>query len=416
MQCAERAHRATLLLATEAQFALPRVTLEGDAMAAVDRRVEFFAAAAAFAALLGCKEAAPPAASPEVVVAPVEARDFPVVSEWLGTTEGAVDAEIRAQVAGYLVSREYQEGQVVKKDDLLFRINPAPFKAALAEANGRLGSARANLERNRLDVARYKPLLADGAVSQQEYDNAFQRERSSAADVESAQAAVETAKINLGFTEIRSPVDGIAGVANAQLGDLVGPAAGALTTVSQLDPILVSFPLSEQEYLRFAPAIGEAVKAGEFRAEVGLVLADGSLFPQKGVAYPAGGGIDPRTGTITIKARFANPGNVLRAGQFARVRAQTQILKGALVVPQRAVMDLQGQKQIAVIGPEDKVEVRTVKLGPKSGSEQVVESGLAAGDRVVVEGFQKIRPGMTVVAKAVIPDVAAPPPGKNAEN
>jgi membrane fusion protein (multidrug efflux system) len=383
----------------------------------VIRTVGFVSALAALSALAGCKQAAPPAATPEVVVAAVESRDFPVVSEWLGTTEGSVDAEIRAQVAGYLVAREYQEGQVVKKGDLLFRINPAPFKSALAEAQGRLGSARANLERNRLDVARYKPLVAEGAVSQQEYDNAFQRERSSSADVESAQAAVESAKIDLGFTEIRSPVDGIAGIANAQLGDLVGPASGALTTVSQLDPILVSFPLSEQEYLRYAPQIGKAVEAGEFKgATVELVLADGSVYPERGVAYPAGGGVDPRTGTITLKARFANPGNMLRSGQYARVRAHTSVLKGALVVPQRAIMDLQGQKQIAVVGPEDKVEVRSVKLGPASGSEQVVESGLAAGDRIVVEGFQKIRAGMTVVAKNATADVAAPPPGKNAEN
>jgi membrane fusion protein, multidrug efflux system len=386
-------------------------------MARAERHVGMFAAAAAVAALIGCKEAAPPPQSPEVVVAPVEARDFAVETEWLGTTEGAVDAEIRAQVVGYLIAREYNEGQLVKKGDLLFRIDPAPFKAALADATGQLGSARANLERERLNVARYKPLVAEGAVSQQEYDNAFQAQRAGTAGVQSAQAAVESAQINLAFTEIRSPVDGVAGIAQAQLGDLVGPATPALTRVSQLDPILVSFPLSEQEYLRFAPQIEKAMKAGEFTGgTVKLVLADGSVYPHPGVAYPAGGGVDPRTGTITVKARFPNPGNLLRAGQFARVHAQTAILKGALVVPQRAIMDLQGQKQVAVVGPEDKVEVRTVKLGPKSGSEQVVESGLAAGDRIVVEGFQKIRPGMTVVAKAMTPDVAAPPPGKSAEN
>ena len=386
-------------------------------MARVDRRVGMFAAAAAALALAGCKEAAAPPPSPEVVVAPVAARDFPVVSEWLGTTEGAVDAEIRAQVAGYLIGRDYNEGQLVKKGDLLFRIDPAPFKAALADANGQLGSARANLERERLNVARYKPLVAEGAVSQQEYDNAFQAERAGTAAVQSAQAAVETAKINLAFTEIRSPVDGVAGIAKAQLGDLVGPSSPALTVVSQLDPILVSFPLSEQEYLRFAPVIGQAMKQGEFKnRNIELVLADGSVFPHPGVAYPAGGGVDPRTGTITVKARFPNPGNLLRAGQFARVRAQTVVLKDALVVPQRAIMDLQGQKQIAVVGADDKVEIRTVKLGPKSGSEQVVESGLAARDRIVVEGFQKIRPGMTVVAKVASEDVAAPPPPKNAEN
>jgi membrane fusion protein (multidrug efflux system) len=385
-------------------------------MTRVDRAVTF-AAALALAALCGCKEAAPPAANPEVVVAPVEQRDFPVESEWLGTTEGTVDAAIRAQVTGYLISQDYKEGQEVKKGQLLFRIDPAQFKAALAEASGRLASARAELERQRLDVERYKPLVAEGAVSQQEYDNAFQRKLSAAAAVDTAKAAVDKAKIDLGFTEIRSPVDGIAGVANAKLGDLVGPAAGVLTTVSELDPIVVSFPLSEQDYLRYAPQIGKAVQEGEFKGgTVELVLADGSVFPHRGVAYPAGGGVDPATGTITVKARFANPGNVLRAGQFARVRAHTEVLKGALVVPQRAIIDLQGQKQIAVVGPEDKVEVRTVKLGPKSGSEQVVESGLAAGDRIVVEGFQKIRPGMTVVARASTPDVAAPPRGKSAEN
>ena len=414
---ADRAQYALRLLGIEMQFAHPRGVPEGGAMARVDRRVGMFAAAVVVSALIGCKEAAAPPASPEVVVAPVEARDFPVVTEWLGTTEGTVDAEIRAQVAGYLIAREYNEGQVVKKDQLLFRIDPAPFQAALAQANGDLGSARANLERERLNVARYKPLVAEGAVSQQEYDNAFQGERAGSAAVQSAQAAVETAKINLAFTEIRSPVDGIAGIANAQLGDLVGPSSQPLTVVSQLDPILVSFPVSEQEYLRFAPQIEKAMKAGEFKGgTVKLVLADGSEFPHLGIAYPAGAGVDPRTGTITLKARFPNPGNLLRAGQFARVHAQTAVLKGALVVPQRAIMDLQGQKQIAVVGPEDKVEIRTVKLGPTSGSEQVVESGLAAGDRIVVEGFQKIRAGMTVVAKASTEDVAAPPPGKNAEN
>ena len=373
--------------------------------------------AAALVALAACRQTAPPAAVPEVVVEPVQARDFPVVTEWLGTTEGEVDADIRAQVAGYLVSREYKEGQVVKKGDLLFRIDPAPTKAALAEAVGRLDSARAEQQRLRLDVARYKPLVAEGAVSQQEYDTAYQREQSATAAVATAKAELDKAKIDLAFTEILSPVDGIAGVATAQVGDLVGPASQPLTKVSQLDPIVVAFPVSEQEYLRYSPAIEKALKDGEFKgSKVELVLADGSTFPELGVAYPAGGSVDPRTGTITIKARFPNPGNRLRAGQYGRIRAQTEVRKGALVVPQRAIIDLQGQKQIAVVGPDDKIEVRTVKLGPKSGSDQVVESGLAAGERIVVEGFQKVRPGMTVVAKAANQDVAAPPPPKNAEN
>ncbi|HTO52728.1 MAG TPA: efflux RND transporter periplasmic adaptor subunit [Myxococcota bacterium] len=372
---------------------------------------------AAAALLAGCSKQAPPPPSPQVVVANVETRDFPVTSEWLGTTKGEVDAEIRAQVSGYLIAQSYKEGQQVKKGDVLFRIDPAPFKASLAEARGQLGSAQANLQREHQNVERYRPLVDSGAVSRQEFDNAVQRERAAKAESDTANAALQKAQIDLGFTEIRSPVDGIAGIAKGQLGELVGPASGPLTTVSQLDPIVVSFPLSEQEYLRFAPQISQAVKEGEFKGgTVELVLADGKTYPQVGVAYPAGGGIDQRTGTITIKARFPNPDNVIRAGQFARVRAKTQTLKGALLIPQRAIIDLQGQKQVAVVTGDNKVELRTVVLGPKSATEQVVSSGLAAGDRIVIDGYQKVRPGMTVVAVAATPDVAAPAPGSSAEN
>ncbi len=372
---------------------------------------------AALLALGACSQAAPPPPKPSVVVATVEARDFPVWSEWLGTTQGEVDAEIRAQVSGYLVSRDYNEGQLVKKGDLLFRIDPAPFKAALGEAQGRLGSVQARLERARLDVARYEPLVKEGAVSRQEYDNAVQRERAVRAELDSARAAVDKAKIDLAFTEIRSPVDGVAGIADAQIGDLVGSIGAPLAMVSQLDPILVSFPVSEQEYLRSASQIGQAMKDGQFATRGELILADGSVYPHQGVAYPAGGGVDPRTGTITVKARFPNPDLLLRAGQYARIRAETQLLKGALVVPQRAIIDLQGQKQLAVVTPEDKIEVRAVKLGPASGTDQVVESGVTAGERVVVEGFQKVRPGMVVaVAAPPAPDVATPPPGSSEKN
>jgi membrane fusion protein, multidrug efflux system len=369
------------------------------------------------AGLAGCNKPAPPPASPQVVVATVEARDTAVTSEWLGTTEGAVDAEIRAQVQGYLTSREYKEGQLVKKGDLLFRIDPAPFKAAQDQARGVLGSAQANLEREHQNVERYRPLVAEGAVSRQEFENTVQRELAARAEVDSARASFDKAKIDLGFAEIRSPVDGVAGIATAQLGELVGPQSKPLTVVSQLDPIVVSFPLSEQEYLHFAQQIQKAQKEGEFKGgTVSLVLADGSTFPQQGRAYPAGGGIDARTGTITIKAEFPNPGNILRAGQFARVRAQIEVLKNALLVPQRALIDLQGQKQVAVVTGDNKVELRTVKLGPQSGTDQVVTAGVSAGDRIVVEGFQKVRPGMTVVAvNAPNSDVAAPPP-KSAEN
>jgi membrane fusion protein (multidrug efflux system) len=350
---------------------------------------------------LACSQeeaAAPP--PPEVLVTTVAAKDVPVVLEWLGTTEGSVDAAIRAQVPGYLVSQNYREGQIVKTGDLLFQIDRRPFEAAVAQSRGDLERAQAEYERNRLDVVRYTPLVKEGAVSQQEFDNAVQRQAASNAAVQSARAALDKAKIDLGFAEIRSPVNGIAGVANAQIGDLVGPSdPQPLTAVSQLDPIRVSFPIPEQQYLQYSERIAAAVTRGAFEGSVELVLADGSIFPHRGKAYPAGLGVDPRTGTITVKAEFPNPGNLLRPGQYARVRAETDVQKGALVVPQRAIQDLQGLSQLAVVGADDKIEVRTVTKGPASGDLQVITKGVAAGERVVVEGFQKVRPGMLVVAK-----------------
>ena len=371
------------------------------------------AAALLLWAIASCGRSAPPAPPPpEVLVVEVATRDVPVISEWLGTTEGFVDAEVRAQVTGYLISRNYEEGQVVKTGDLLFRIDPRPFQAALDQAKGQLGFAKADLERNHLDVVRYTPLVKQGAVSQQEYDNAVQRERGAQASVQAAQAAVEKARIDLGFTEVRSPVDGIVGLAQAQLGDLVGPNdPKPLTDVSQLDPMKVSFPLSEQDYLRFATRIQEAVRTGSFRKDsLELVLADGSIYPHRGTGYPAGRAVDPRTGTITVKGVFPNPDAYLRPGQFARIRVETDLRKGALVVPQRAVSDLQGTKQIAVVGPDDKVDVRSVRAGPTWGTLQVIDEGLSAGDRVIVEGAQKVRPGMVVAPKPAPPELAGAPP------
>jgi len=229
--------------------------------------------------------------------------------------------------------------------------------------------------------------------------------------VQAAQAAVETAKINLGFTEIRSPLDGIVGVAQAQLGDFVGPSsAEPLTAVSQLDPIRVSFPVSEQEYLHFAPRVAEALRVGHFReGSLELILADGSVYPHRGTGYPAGLGVDPRTGTITVKGRFPNPGYLLRTGQYARVRVETDVRKGALVVPQRALIDLQGRKQLAVVGADDKVEVRSVEVGPTSSGVVVIEKGVAVGERVIVEGTQKVQPGMVVAPKPAPPNPAPSP-------
>jgi membrane fusion protein (multidrug efflux system) len=342
---------------------------------------------------------AAPAPPVDVIVASVAQKDVPITVEWIGTTEGAVDAEIRAQVSGYLVSRDYEEGTEVARDALLFRIDPRPYQAALDQARGDLGRARAVLEKARLDVERYTPLAAEGAVSQQELDNAVQLRRSGEAAVQAASAAVEKARLDLSFTEIRSPIDGIAGVARAQLGNLVGPGdPEPLTVVSQLDPIRVSFPLSEREYLRFAEGFRDAVKGkGEEReARLDLILADGSTWPHRGRPVPAAAGVDPRTGTILVRGEFSNPDHILRTGQYARVRAVVEVRQGALVVPQRAVSERQGVFQVAVVDGENKVSMRVVEPGPRTGSDQVIEKGLQAGERVVVEGIQKVRDGAVV--------------------
>jgi membrane fusion protein (multidrug efflux system) len=361
---------------------------------------------------------APAPPKPEVLVTEVVARDVPIVTEWLGTTEGAVDVDIRAQVAGYLLSRDYQEGSGVKKGALLFRIDPRPFQATLDQARGDLGRAEAARELSRLDVERYTPLVESGAVSRQEYDTAVQRLRSNEAALQTAKAAVEKATIELGFTQIRSPIDGVAGVAKRQLGDFVGPTdSEPLTGVSQLDTIRVSFPMSEQQYLSAADRVQRAVEEGGFRnATVELVLADGSVYPHRGRAYPAGREIDPRTGTLEIKADFPNPERRVRPGQYARVRAETGVLTGALVVPQRAIQDLQGLAQLTIIGADNKAEVRTVTPGPEWKGLRVITKGVSAGERVVVEGFQKARPGMAVEAKPMPsePETTAPATGDTA--
>jgi len=347
-----------------------------------------------------------------VLVVEVVPRDVPVMLEWLGTTEGAVDADIRAQVPGYLVSRDYREGARVEAGALLFRIDPRPFQAELDQARGDRGRAEAALELARLDVERYTPLVESGAVSRQEYDTAVQRLRSNEAALQAARAAVEKARIDRSFTEIRSPIAGVVGVAKKQLGDFVSPSdPEPLTSVSQLDPIRVSFPLSEQEYLRYASRVQVAVERGRFDEDtLQLVLADGSLYPHRGTAYLAGREIDPTTGTITVKGEFPNPRQLLRPGQYARVRVEADVAKNAAVVPQRAVQSLQGVPQLMVVGPDEKVEIRTVSTGPVWGTLQVITQGVSAGERVVVEGFQKARPGMVVAATPAPPELAGAPP------
>ncbi len=362
-------------------------------------------AAAVFIFIAGLEQKAPAQTPPvpEVEVVSVTQKDVPVYSEWIGTTEGLVNAKIRAQVTGYLSKQAYKEGASVKRGDLLFEIDPRTFKAALDQAEAQLAMAKARLGKTELDVKRYRPLAKESAISQQELDDAVQANLAAKAGVQAAEATVEQARLSLSFTKITSPVDGIAGSANAQLGDLVGPTqTGELTTVSTVDPIKVYFPISEQEYMVLAR---EGAKTGTRteaeRAKLDLVLADGSMYPYKGGFSFAERQVDVKTGTIRIAAIFPNPGNILRPGQFGRVRAVMDIRKGAILVPQRAVIELQGSYQVAVVDPDNKVSMRPVKTGERVDNLWVITSGLREGERVIVGGIQKVKTGTLVNPKSV---------------
>jgi len=355
--------------------------------------------------------------APEVLVTSVQKKDVFLDSVWIGTTVGYVNAEIRPKIQGYLLKQSYRDGSVVKAGELLFEIDPRQFKAALDQAVGQLGRAQAALGKSEMDVTRYRPLAAQGAVSQQELDNAVQARSADAAQVASAQAAVEQARLNLEWTSVNSPVTGIAAIATAQIGDLVSPTT-LLTTVSQLDPMKVSFPISEDDYLRFAKAIRANQQTGPAAdaPPLELILANGNVYPHPGQFYVTGLDVSATTGTIMEQGLFPNPENLLRPGQFAKIRAATDRRKGALVIPQRGVSQLQGINQVAVVGADNKVEFKSVTLGPRTGSDWIVEKGLEAGEKIVVEGLQKIRNGMTVAAKpAPVSDTdpaAAPAAGK----
>jgi len=347
------------------------------------------------------KSAPPPPPPPDVVAAEVIQRDVPIYSEWVGTTEGNITAQIRARVQGYLQRRAYEEGTLVHEGDLLFVIDPRPYQAALDQAKGDLGRAEAAQTKAEQDVARYTPLAAQQAISQQELDNAVQAARAGKAAVESARAAREKAQLDLDWTQVKSPIDGIAGIAVAQIGDLVNENT-LLTTVSQVDPIRVSFPISEQEYLRYASPLDlDKPKAREAKLE--LILADGSVYPEHGRAAVVNREVDVKTGTMTIVGLFPNPRNLLRPGQYAKVRATLEIKKGALLVPQRAVQELQGAYQVALVGADNKVTMRTVKAGARIGDLWVIDEGLKPGERIVVEGLQKVREGAVVNPKPAEP-------------
>jgi membrane fusion protein (multidrug efflux system) len=355
-------------------------------------------------ALAACEhKTAPQAPPPDVVVEDVIQKDVPIYVEWVGTTDGNINAQIRARVEGYLQSRNYTEGTLVRTGDLLFVIDPRPYQAALDQAKGELGRSDAVLTKSQQDVARYTPLAAEGAVSQQELDNAIQAARANRAAVDAARANVEKAQLNLDWTQMRSPIDGIAGISVAQIGDLISGNT-VLTTVSQVDPIKVSFPISEQEYLRLAPRVRlDSSDQSSREANLELILADGSIHSQRGKASVANRQVDIKTGTMMIVSLFPNSGFILRPGQFAKVRATMETKRGALLVPQRAVQEMQGTFQLAVVGADNKVSMRNIKAGARVGNLWVIDEGLKPGERVVVEGLQKVRDGVTVNPKSAEP-------------
>ena len=384
----------------------------------------------------GAKTAPPPV----VEVVQVEQRDVPIYSEWIGTVDGMVNADIKAQVSGYLLKQDYTEGSFVRKGQLLFEIDPRPLQAVveqgegqLAQANGQLAQAKAQLTqaeaqlavveanqvRTQLDVDRYAPLAKQQAITQQEMDNATQNNLAAKAQVQSAKAQIETAKaqiqganaavqavtatvetarLNLSFTRLTSPIDGVAGIAQQQVGALVSPAGGPVTTVSTVDPAKVYFTVNEQVYLDFhrrysTPATLDAARR-QLRFE--LILADGTVYPQPGAFYMADRQVNPGTGAIRVAGLFPNPGNLLRPGQYGRVRTSIRTKEGALLIPQRAVTEMQGTYQVAVVGSDNKIAIRNVKTSDRVGDLWIVDEGLKPGERVVAEGVQKVRAGMQV--------------------
>jgi RND family efflux transporter MFP subunit len=353
---------------------------------------------AAFMFLAGCEKSAQPAMQPPAVsVATVIEKDVPINSDWVATLDGFTNAQIQPQVSGYLIKQNYREGSFVHKDDVLFQIDPRPFQAVLDQAKGQLAQANAQLGLAVINVNRDTPVAKLHAIAQSQLDNDVQAKLSAEAAVESAKATVEQAQLNLGFTEVRSLIDGIAGLAQTQVGSLVATST-ILTTVSKVDPIKVYFPISEQEWLRIADKISGTVNlfSNENPVPLTLTLANGNEYPQKGKIIFADRQVDPQTGTIRIVGAFPNRGNILRPGQFGRIQAVTDNRKNALLIPQRAVTELQGNYQVAVVGSDDKVDIRKVRVGDRVGELWIITDGLKLGERVITEGVQKVGPGSPV--------------------
>ena len=363
----------------------------------------FILAAASPLLLAACqstKAATPAPPPPDVTVAEVVKKDVPIASEWIATLDGYVNAQVRPQVSGYLVKRNYREGSAVRAGDVLFEIDPRPFEAALAQAKAQLAQAQAQLGRTERDVERDTPLAREKAIAQSQMDNDIQANLAAQATVESARALIQTAQLNVGFTKVTSLVDGVAAIATAQIGDLVGPTT-LLTTVSQISPIKAYFPVSEQEYLRMAGPLNDGGSGQQAWGKAGLelLLSDGSVYPKKGSFLAADREVDLKTGTIRMSATFPNPGNILRPGQYGRVRANTRTLVNARLVPQRAVSELQGGYQVRVVGSDNRLATRTVTVGDQVGRLIVVSSGLEPGERVAIEGAQSVKDGALVTTK-----------------
>jgi membrane fusion protein (multidrug efflux system) len=364
---------------------------------------------AAVLCVAACSKQAPPAPPPpEVQVVAVEQRDEPIYSEWIGTLDGFVNAEIRPKVDGYLLKELYNAGQYVKQGTPLFEIDPRQPQASLDQARGNLARAQAMLEKTQNDVRRYTPLAAEKAISQQELDNARSAEQEATANVAATRASLEQARLNMDWTRVTSPISGVVGIAKSQVGDLVNPQT-IMTTVSQVDPIKVNVNISEQEYLRYAKLINQGEARQHSSGQLELELDDGSIFPQKGTVISVDRQVDVRTGTIAVRGSFPNPGNILRPGQYARVRMALETKKGAILVPQRAVNELQGSFQVGVVDADGKADIRVVEPGPRVGSLWIINKGLMPGDKVIVEGLTRVRAGQAVVVKPAASQAATAP-------
>jgi membrane fusion protein (multidrug efflux system) len=364
----------------------------------------------AIAGVAGCGKSAPPAPPPpEVLVTEIKQQDVPIYNEYVGQLDASVNATIQSRVQGYLVSQNYKEGQLVKKDDVLFEIDRRPFAAALAQAKAAFLQADASAKQAEMNAQRAADLFQRKVSSEQERDNATQSAYAARAQAEAQRAAVEQAQLNLDYTTIHAPVDGIAGLVKVQVGDLIS-AGTTLTSVTKVDPMKAYFTVSEQRFSEYSRKYADPQQLIEHEKELRfeLILADGSVYPHTGELFAKDNQVDVRTGSLRIAALFPNPGNILRPGQFARIRVLSETRPGALLVPQRAVTELQGANQVAVVGADNKVHIQPVKMGRRIDHNWIVEEGLKAGDKVVVEGVQKVREGSVVNPKPWTPPSPSP--------